>query len=124
MEDFIKIEMYQCAWCGKIYRTDQRHQCKFRPSFRNCFSCEHCRSIKVINPQEGRYSEKRIECEVRGDIPVLALSVKDWKWDCPEWQLISGYTGKNTYSSRVHAKYLQEPEAHTAASEDDDDLPF
>jgi len=34
-----KIEVYECEYCKKLFRTPNRHDCKFNPAKRNCFSC-------------------------------------------------------------------------------------
>ena len=34
------VTRYRCRWCGKEFRTPDRHICKYDPDFRNCLSCK------------------------------------------------------------------------------------
>lgn len=42
MSDMEKVVRYRCKWCGREFRTPNRHRCRFDPSNRNCLSCKHC----------------------------------------------------------------------------------
>jgi len=35
-----KVTRYQCEFCGKEFRTPDRHECKKNPTLKNCFSCK------------------------------------------------------------------------------------
>lgn len=37
-----EVKRYNCEFCGKDFRTPDRHICKFDPKFKNCHSCTHC----------------------------------------------------------------------------------
>lgn len=47
-DEYEKVTMYQCIWCGKLFKTDRLHKCKFSPKMCNCFSCRHCRGVDEI----------------------------------------------------------------------------
>jgi hypothetical protein len=40
-EQMQPLTVYKCQHCEKLFRTPDRHQCKFRPELRNCFTCKH-----------------------------------------------------------------------------------
>jgi len=35
-----EIKMYQCQYCQQIFKTKNRHKCKYDPVMKNCYSCE------------------------------------------------------------------------------------
>lgn len=41
-----EVIRYQCEFCGKEFRTPNRHVCKYDPKFKNCFSCKNCIEFK------------------------------------------------------------------------------
>ena len=119
-QDFKKIDMYQCTWCGKIFRTDRLHRCKFRPSYKNCFSCTHCKGVIVDRAEEG-YTDKTINCEEGLHTSILTIAQKQWELSCPKWQIMEDYKGRQTYAMRV-----SELKRRAFVTEDggEDDLPF
>jgi len=36
-----KVIRYKCEYCDKEFRTPNRHQCKYDPKFKNCYTCKH-----------------------------------------------------------------------------------
>lgn len=36
-----KVVRYNCKFCGKDFRTPDKHHCKKNPELKNCFTCKH-----------------------------------------------------------------------------------
>ncbi|SCG82692.1 hypothetical protein DW1_1119 [Proteiniborus sp. DW1] len=41
MEHMKEVTRYQCQFCKKDFKTPDRHQCKFNPELKNCFTCKN-----------------------------------------------------------------------------------
>lgn len=110
-KDFKKIEMYECQWCKKVFRS-MRHKCMFNPANLNCFSCKHCTGFETFegqraDPETGFTWElepyKIFKCELEemidedyGDFDKL--HDRNWKGNCPNYELRDDYKGKESYS--------------------------
>ena len=114
--DFFTVQRYVCRFCGKEFKTAARHQCKFNPSFRNCFSCKRCTGIQwidaggeTISEQDAKEKEdigcsKVFSCASHMDQKnrsIIELSARNWKSDCPMYEMIPGYTGKDSFLRRM-----------------------
>lgn len=119
MADFKELKMYQCTYCGKVFYTTNRHRCKFKPEFRNCFSCMNCsgviEKVREIAVDEEyfpfgeeekdseikTYTYKYTECKCGDGQNIADLAKNKWKLNCPQWKEIPDYVGKNTYVRRA-----------------------
>lgn len=119
MADFKGLKMYQCNYCSKVFYTTSRHRCKFKPEFRNCFSCMNCSGVieKVQEfaadeeyfpfgeeEKDGEiktYTDKYTKCKCGDEQNIADLAKNKWKLNCPQWNEIPDYVGKNTYSKRI-----------------------
>ncbi len=36
-----EVIRYECEYCGKDFKTPDRHQCKYDPKLKNCYTCKH-----------------------------------------------------------------------------------
>lgn len=36
-----KVIRFECEFCEKLFKTPDRHKCKYDPKFKNCYSCGH-----------------------------------------------------------------------------------
>ena len=117
--DFNEVSMYQCVYCGKIFRTDKKHQCKFKPEFRNCFSCQHCTGIVEVTqdvvvrdeyypfageqngPELHKITTKYTTCAKGNGHSIAELSNKRWNLNCDMWDIMPNYTGKETYVRKL-----------------------
>lgn len=36
-----EIKVYECEYCHKLFKTPNKHKCKFEPSLKNCFTCKN-----------------------------------------------------------------------------------
>ncbi len=130
MEDFKAITMYQCSYCGKIFKTDHRHHCKFNPAGRNCFSCRYFDKITevthtdvmpeydlpfggdeddddTLKPGETfTWTEHVICCGKCPDrqVSLQTLSARQWQLACPDWEMQEGFTGKDSYVEMLRVK--------------------
>lgn len=99
---FTKIDMYKCNYCGRIFKTDNRHKCKFLPELRNCYSCKHCIGIECYDHNNGDAAldedfKKKVICECGIDINLRKLSQIRYALNCNSWTCLDHYEGKDTY---------------------------
>lgn len=83
-----KIEVYECEFCKKLFRTQNRHNCKFNPKLRNCFTCKNFEGWS-----EGEYMENY---EYDAPYPECSAECDDWDIDeiknvnynmqCEKWE--------------------------------------
>ena len=112
-ESFQKVTRFQCIYCGKEFKT-MRHKCRFHPMQKNCLSCAHnCGVNSILVPGDGNYEEathvKIFECTkevelVHRILPEMAM--KNWQGDCPNWELMKNYQGKESFKRNVVWKQL------------------
>ena len=100
-DDFEPVTMHRCVWCYKLFKTNNRHICKFSPKLRNCFSCDY---------YYGMYNEEHCFCasDQSGVFHVKMTEYADqnWRLDCPAWKLMKNYDGMD--SARFHYFNLME----------------
>lgn len=41
METMKEVTRYECQYCKKDFKTPNRHECKFNPVLKNCFTCKY-----------------------------------------------------------------------------------
>lgn len=101
MRKMTKVTRFKCAWCGKEFHTQDRHDCKFDPDKKNCLSCKHVRGSFEIREPEGSYVFFKCakmdgeECDLTNDISVLHAD--HWKGDCHNYEVADEYKGKATF---------------------------
>lgn len=109
--DFNKIQMYECVWCGKVFKS-MWHKCKFNPKLKNCFSCKYCTGFEEFEGQEAdpqtgwqweippyRFFKCDLEEANEEDYPDFdALYSRGWKGNCPYWEQRKDYKGRESYA--------------------------
>lgn len=77
-DEYEKVTMYQCIWCGKLFKTDRLHKCKFSPKMRNCFSCRHCRGVDeiTVRPFDNETRDVELICGI-GKLSECAVPVRE-----------------------------------------------
>ena len=101
--EYKSVTMYQCVWCGKLFKTDRLHKCKFAPKMRNCFSCTHCKDVEETTQRLFNEEIKNVvlvcgkEGTSKNKVPVREIAEKHWKLNCANWQQIKDYAGKDSY---------------------------
>lgn len=103
---FRQVVRFKCMWCGKVFKTDYLHKCKFDPDKRNCLSCVH---------QIGSDKERGDPMYGEPDIPYFVCDKVDngtefcdidtiarnnWIGKCPDYEAIHGWKGKETFKAR------------------------
>lgn len=121
MNNMQKVIRYKCKWCGKEFKTPDRHLCRWDPGCRNCLSCKHRGKYVGGEPvcaETGEYTPNSFECNAGldgtgwNDFPVAAsahpqYSAKGDEIRCPDHELIEGYEGKSTFA-RIESERRKE----------------
>jgi hypothetical protein len=116
-----QVVRYECKWCGKLFKTPNRHNCRFDPEHHNCLSCRHCGkfdrheeedwTVRAECVADGVFAQptivvKGFRCEYDGtevgegslnDFPY-AISVDGQ--GCPNWKQMEGYIGTRSFAER------------------------
>lgn len=106
-DEYEKVTMYQCTWCGKLFKTNRLHKCKFPPKMRNCFSCRHCKGVNEITvfPFDNETTDVELICGIgkllECAVPVREMAERHWKLACPKWQQLDDYKGKDSYMYHI-----------------------
>ena len=122
-----KVVRYECKWCGHLFRTPNRHKCRFDPAWHNCLSCAHCGKFETVTEEDW---SKPFNCVSDGvfapheittmgfhcnhdDIGVGEGGYNDFptacgQTKCPDWELLPGYTGTKSFAK--HQRELEEHE--------------
>lgn len=66
------VVVYECPHCKKLFKTFDRHNCKFNPKLKNCFSCKHSKGW--TNEYEQRDSYGRLEIY---EPPIIDCNIED-----------------------------------------------
>lgn len=114
-DDFTKLTRYRCRWCGKLFATDKKHDCKFHPDKRNCLSCKRCSGVEdgEIEGVNGHYiPAKRFICDVDAlgdadEMYLVTFSHDNWKGFCDEYDPLPDYTGSKSYSDNIVRKAIE-----------------
>lgn len=107
-----EVKRYRCEWCGKEFRTPDRHHCRFDPDVKNCLSCEF---VGTFIPED-RINELPcgFHCAATGyvqegavnDFPDAISSYARTDWEgkpcpCDCYRLMAGYAGKQSFRDRM-----------------------
>jgi len=93
-----EIKAYKCEFCGKVFMTPDRHDCKYNPEKRNCFTCGNNRKIngnifntdcfKEYDSNGFEYKYIYSNCIIDGydDYGELnEMASMNWDLRCGEW---------------------------------------
>ena len=103
------LTMYKCEYCKKVFKTQNRHNCKHDPAHKNCLTCKHQMGFDKHEGQYDYYGECVLppyampNCSFKdtedfglifgteldkseGDF-IDVMWRKQWKLDCPAWEL-------------------------------------
>lgn len=70
---------------------------------RNCFSCLHCNGVDqtILLLFDDKVKDVVLICGIaklsKCATPVREMAEKHWKMDCPGWQSMENYQGKDSY---------------------------
>lgn len=65
-----QIVAFKCEYCKKVFKT-RRHDCKFDPDKKNCFSCEHYTGTLEREPPEHDEMFGLTSCKIDGEVMWL-----------------------------------------------------
>jgi hypothetical protein len=135
MKNMERVVRYRCGWCGKEFKTPDRHICRWDPDCKNCLSCKHRgkRVDDVDNWVAFECPHFEDPCEAPCDFSKGAVA-KEGN-NCSHWELIEGYKGKQTFAkieAEREGEYESPAELMEAAergreppsSHDNDPFPF
>lgn len=107
---FKRVSRYLCKWCGKEFKTDHLHDCKFDPDKRNCLSCVHqIGSDKeegdpvTCAPDMPYFVCDKDECDGSRFCDIATLGRNNWQGKCPFHEPVPGWRGKATFKARRQA---------------------
>ena len=98
-----KVTRYLCEWCGKEFKTPDRHKCRWSPEAHNCLSCKH--RGKRVDDDITEYGDKwyafecpyfEDPCEAPCDFAKGAVSKTGN--NCQHWDLMDNYKGRSTFA--------------------------
>jgi len=103
MRKMEQVTRYRCGWCGKEFRTPDRHECRWDPDAHNCLSCKHRggRAHEVLGA--GYDDWWAFECPFFDDPCEAPCDFAKGAVDacgngCPHWELQDGYKGKKSFA--------------------------
>ena len=76
MSDMEKVVRYRCKWCGREFRTPNRHKCRFNPSNRCCLSCKHCGKFASFEEENWNVPA---ECIADGVFAQPTITIKGFR---------------------------------------------
>lgn len=79
-----KIIMYRCSFCGKEFRTANKHKCKKDPSLKNCFSCKHHNGWEEIRTE--MFPEIIVQCEKDNEYYLEDVKQSNYSLQCDDWE--------------------------------------
>ena len=104
---FNRIEMFECEYCKKIFRT-QRHKCIYDILNKNCLSCKNCIDFDDFEGQYGEYHRCELEpykafvCKVNEEsINIEELRKCKWNFQCEKYETLDNYKGKPSYMENL-----------------------
>ena len=99
----ITITRYQCSFCLDIFKTNNKHKCKYNPKFKNCFSCRECNGFEedIYSGDEFNmaYRDVTPKCIYSKSDNLQTMSRKKWDVQCPQWKLREGKIDKKSFIS-------------------------
>lgn len=107
-----EVKRYRCEWCGKEFRTPDRHHCRFDPDVKNCLSCEFVGTFIPADRENdlpcgfhcaatGYDDGSSINFFPEAATPHL---LTDWNGEpcpCDCHRLMDGYVGKQSFRDRM-----------------------
>ena len=112
-----QVIRYQCQYCGKDFRTNDRHCCKYNPKFKNCYTCKHNHGFKEHDYSDygidGAYYEDRnvfvdcakgIEPTKVGEVDIAHAGMVKGFIDCNSYEFCGGKWYENEHHKELKKK--------------------
>lgn len=87
-----KVIRYECQFCKKDFKTPDRHECKFNPTLKNCFTCKHLRDW-LENEDNGSYGYDYYrgpnypDCEAKVyEWDIELIKQHNYDMQCDKWE--------------------------------------
>ncbi len=80
------LTVYECQYCKKLYRTPNRHQCKFRPELKNCFTCKNGGDWNREVEGDGYSSDVYANCHYSEEWGLRLIKDVGYNMQCEGWQ--------------------------------------
>lgn len=132
MRKMEQVVRYKCQWCGKEFKTPDRHVCKWDPDCKNCLSCKYRGKFvegahtaeSTVNGFECHCEEGNVYAVGEGgwnDFPQAAtayfeVDFKGKERRCPDYKRIKGYKGKETFREIESQRRIKEVDEMTKGS--------
>ncbi|WP_343348608.1 hypothetical protein [Terrisporobacter petrolearius] len=83
-----KIEVYECEFCKKLFRTPNKHNCKFNPKLKNCFTCKNFKSWSETEYDyrfgyEAPYPDCKVGCD---NWDIDEIKNVNYNMQCEKWE--------------------------------------
>lgn len=90
METMKEVTRYECQFCKKDFKTPNRHECKFNPELKNCFTCKYLKGWVEGEKDyhHGYWNPNYPDCDVNEGDHWDIEQIKDNKYDmqCESWE--------------------------------------
>lgn len=102
--DMTKVTRYKCRWCGREFRTSNRHKCRFNPAYRSCLSCKHCGKFDSFEEEDWNVPA---ECVADGVFRQPIITIKGFRClrDAPNGGKGVYEVGEGGYNDFPYAVY-------------------
>ena len=100
------IQVYQCEYCKKLFKTPDKHKCKYNPEFRNCFSCKRNKGFEEEHEYNGQTSIYLV-CDSEDD----TVDARNAKKECDDYIYCGGKWFENDYAKENDTKRRNEGKA-------------
>jgi len=112
-----EVVRYQCEFCGKDFRTPNKHQCKYDPSLKNCYTCKHCEGwakedlIGGVDVGVGIMDTTMYypKCSIDyADLSARELSCSGYDLNCPGYENCGGKWFENEHAKQKERELRNE----------------
>jgi hypothetical protein len=88
-----QITAYRCEHCKKVFLKSNRHICRKKPEYRNCYTCEHWghqfRFDKTLDGSWEETCDAEAACKIESDHAHDAYEImrgRGWRLNCSDWK--------------------------------------
>lgn len=83
-----RVTMYECEYCHKLFKTSNKHYCRYNPNLRNCFSCKNNQGFEKEEHSDGCHSwfDLYVNCKVECDYEFQEIKSNNYNLQCDKWE--------------------------------------
>jgi len=78
-----EVVLYECMHCGKVFKTPNRHVCKYNPEFKNCYTCANNRGFEEV--RENLHTDIIVNCSLDHSTSALDISTVKMNLACEDY---------------------------------------